>query len=293
MRSALRPPVPYFGGKMIVGPQIAALLPVHSHYVEPCFGTGAVLFAKAPSDHETVNDLDQVLVNFWRVLRERPDELARLCALTPHSRVEYDQAIDLDATDPLELARQVFIKLTQGRSGRLRRTGWRHYCNPAGSSASMPRYLEAYVDRLAPAVERLQRVSLEARPALDIIAKYGAQPDVLLYVDPPYLGSTRGNDNAYRCEMRTDAEHRELAVALHAARAAVVISGYPSDLYDRELYVGWDRHTIATNTGQGGEWDARTEVLWSNRPLATSRQGDLFESDTRPYPPDVPKEVTQ
>jgi DNA adenine methylase len=273
----VRPPMPYFGGKMLIGPQIAGLLPEHSHYVEPYFGSGAVLFAKSPSDHETVNDLDEVLVTFWRVLRSRPAELARVCALTPHSWVEYDRAMGLEAQDELELARQVFIKLTQGRSGRLRRTGWRHYVNPAGSSASMPAYLAGYVDRMAPAVERLQRVSLEARPALDIIAKYGAEPDVLLYVDPPYLGRTRANDNAYRCEMRTDAEHVELAEALHAARAAVVLSGYPSDLYDRELYAGWDRHTIETSTGQGGAWDARTEVLWSNRPLAI--QATLFDTD--------------
>jgi DNA adenine methylase len=114
-------------------------------------------------------------------------------------------------------------------------------------------------------------------PALDLIARYGVEPDVLLYVDPPYLGSTRSNDNAYRCEMRTEAEHRDLADALHAARAAVVLSGYPSDLYDRELYAGWDRHTIAASTGQGGTWANRTEVLWSNRPIGP--QPALFDLD--------------
>ncbi|MGH3861108.1 DNA adenine methylase [Actinokineospora sp.] len=264
----MKPPVPYFGGKTTIGPAIAALLPAHSHYVEPFAGSLAVLFAKPPSDHETVNDIDHTLMTFWRVLREHPAELARMCALTPHSRAEYDRAMPLDAAGELELARQVFVKLTQGRSGRLRRTGWRHYVNPAGSSASMPGYLAGYVNRLAPAVQRLQRVSLECRPALDVIDKYGAEPDVLLYVDPPYLGSTRANDNAYRCEMRTDAEHRELAEALRAARAAVVLSGYPSDLYDGDLYPDWHRLTIAASTGQGGTWANRTEVLWSNRPLA-------------------------
>lgn len=268
------PPVPYFGGKMTVAPRIVDLLPEHEHYVEPYFGSGAVLFAKPPSAHETVNDLDGVLMTFWRVLRGRPADLARVCALTPHSRVEYDAAVPLDAADDLELARQVFVKLTQGRSGRLRRTGWRHYVNPAGSGTSMPGYLEAYVARLAAAAERLQHVSLECRPALDLIAKYGAEPDVLLYVDPPYLGSTRGNDNAYRCEMRADDEHRELAEALHAARAAVVLSGYPSTLYDVDLYADWNRVEFAASTGQGGTWANRTEVLWSNRQLG--RQLDIF-----------------
>ncbi|MGH3518819.1 MAG: DNA adenine methylase [Haloechinothrix sp.] len=270
----MKPPVPYFGGKMTIGPAIAALLPAHSHYVEPYAGSFAVLFAKTPSDHETVNDIDHALMTFWRVLRERPTELARMCALTPHSRGEYDRAMPLDAADEMELARQVFVKLTQGRSGRLGRTGWRHYVNPAGSSASMPGYLAGYVNRLAPAVERLQRVSLECRSAIDVIDKYGAEPDVLLYVDPPYLGSTRVNDNAYRHEMRTEQEHRELAGVLHTARAAVVLSGYPSELYDRELYPDWHRHAIPAGTGQGGVWANRIEVLWSNRPLAV--QMDLF-----------------
>ena len=267
----MKPPVPYFGGKMTIGPAIAALLPAHGHYVEPYCGSLAVLLAKKPSDHETVNDLDQRIVTFWRVLRERPVELARAAALTPHSRLEHAQAEPVDATDELELARQVFVRLTQGRSGQMRRTGWRSYVNPVGSSTSMPDYLAGYVDRIAPAAERLQHVSLEALPALDLIAKYGAQPDVLLYVDPPYLGSTRTRSwDGYEHEMRGEADHRDLSEALRAARAAVVISGYPSPLYDLELYAGWDRHTFAAGTGQGDGWGNRTEVVWSNRPLGTS-----------------------
>lgn len=273
----MRPPIPYFGGKMTIGPAIAALLPPHGHYVEPYCGSLAVLMAKRPSDHETVNDLDRRIITFWRVLRDRPADLARVCALTPHSRVEHAEAEPLEAHDgEVELARQVFVRLTQGRSGQLRRTGWRNYINPAGSSASMPDYLAGYVDRIAPAAERLQHVSLEALPALEIVAKFGAQPDVLLYVDPPYLGSTRTRSrDDYEHEMRGEQDHRDLAAALRAARAAVVISGYPSDLYDLELYAGWDRHTFAAGTGQGDGWGNRTEVIWSNRPLGVQLTLDL------------------
>lgn len=275
----MRPPVPYFGGKMTLAPNIAALLPTHGHYVEPYCGSLAVLLAKRPSDHETVNDLDHRIITFWRVLRERPAELARACALTPHSRVEHEQSEAVDADDDLELARQVFVRLTQGRAGQLRRTGWRQYIQPAGSNASLPDYLAGYVDRIAPAAERLQHVSLEARPALDIVTKYGAHADILLYVDPPYLGTTRTRSwDGYEHEMRSEADHRALAEALHAARAAVVLSGYPSDLYDRELYPGWDRHTFASGTGQGGRWGNRVEVIWSNRPLGGQMQLEYEES---------------
>jgi len=51
---------------------------------------------------------------------------------------------------------------------------------------------------------------------------------------------------------------------------------YPSDLYDRELYAGWDRHTFPSDTGQNAvSWANRTEVLWSNRPLGI--QQTLFD----------------
>jgi DNA adenine methylase len=263
----VKPPIPYFGGKITLGPRIAALLPEHRHYVEPYCGSLAVLLAKTPAPMETVNDLDQALVTFWRVLRERPAELARAAALTPHARAEHAGAYDLDGTDQLEVARRVWVQLTQGRAGTRRQTGWRHYVKPAGDT-SMPDYLDGYVERIAPAAERLHAVSLECMPALDLIVKYGADPEVLLYVDPPYLGTTRCRSwDGYPHEMRAEADHRELAEALRAARAAVVLSGYPSPLYDLELYAGWDRHTMAAGTGQGDGWGNRTEVLWSNRPL--------------------------
>jgi DNA adenine methylase len=271
----MKPPVLYFGGKAGLAPAIADLLPDHRHYVEPYCGSLAVLLAKQPSPFETVNDLDRRLVTFWRVLRDRPDDLARACEMTPHSRVEHNLAMPLDATDELELARQVFIRLTQGRAGVLRASGsgWRYFVKPSGGT-SMPDYLDSYVDRLRPAADRLRRVSLESMPALEIIAKYGAEPDVLLYVDPPYLGATRQRTwDGYEHEMRGEADHRQLAVALHTARAAVVLSGYASDLYDRQLYPDWDRRTFQASTGQSkGD---RTEVVWSNRPLAGQLVLDL------------------
>ncbi|MEH0586187.1 hypothetical protein QA942_19705 [Streptomyces sp. B21-106] len=184
-------------------------------------------------------------------------------------------------TDELELARRIWSRLAQGRSGTLRNTGWRHYIDPAGSSTSMPGYLEAYADRLAAAAERLHSVSLEALPALDLIARYGSRADVLLYVDPPYLGTTRGWGNNYRVEMKTEAEHRALAAALHDCRATVVLSGYDSPLY-ADLYDGWHRNTQQTTTGNAKTAKARTEVLWSNARLGS--QLDFLSLTDDPTP---------
>jgi DNA adenine methylase len=281
--ATVKPPFTYFGGKTSIAPQIAALLPAHEHYMEPFAGSLAVLLAKRPSPMETVNDLDQDLMNFWQVLRDDPAGLERICALTPHSRGEYLASYDLEGTEGLERARRVWVRLTQGRGGSMRRTGWRYYVNPRGSHSSMPDYLEAYTERLAAAAARLAAVSLECKPALELIAQYGQHEGCLIYADPPYLGSVRnpranraGHGREYSAEMLDEHQHQELADALNAAAAAVVLSGYPSPLYD-ELYATWHRREIPVFNGNGTGDRSRTEVLWSNRPFA---QGSLFDAET-------------
>lgn len=264
----MKPPFAYYGGKTTIAERIVDLLPPHRHYVEPFAGSLAVLLAKPPAPMETVNDLDGDVMTFWRILRDRPEDLARVAALTPHSRAEHQAAYDRNDVDDLERARRVWVALTQGRGGSLRRTGWRHFQDPgARGPASMPDYLTGYVERMRGAAARLHNVSLECRPALDVIADYGRHAEVLIYADPPYLGTTRSS-RQYAVEMSHDDEHQELADALLACKAAVVISGYASPLYDA-LYTGWHRHEIPAFTGQGNHVEApndrRTEVLWCNR----------------------------
>lgn len=259
----------YFGGKTRLARRIADLLPRHGHYVEPFAGSLAVLLAKEPSKMETVNDLDGLLMTFWRVLREQPDELMRVCALTPYSRGEYleARAADLGRLDDIEVARLVWLQIAQGRGGTMRQTGWRMFVNPNGSSIPMGDYLEAYVNRMAAAAQRLHHVSLECRPALEVIAQYGSDPGCCLYVDPPYLGDVRrATGNGYRIEMREPELHVELLESLLRCRASVVLSGYDSRLYSEAL-VDWGRIEMAA-TSQGGTDVTRTEVLWVNRPIS-------------------------
>lgn len=264
-------PFAYFGGKTRLADRIVQLLPAHSHYVEPFAGSLAVLLAKPRADMETVNDLDQDLMTFWRVLRDRPEDLALHMALTPHSRAEYQAGYDLtDVDDELERARRVWVVLSQGRGGSMRRTGWRSYRDPKASTYSFPEYLAAYVNRVPACAERLAGVSLECRDALEVIADYGQHPGVLLYCDPPYVGSTRAAN--YRHEMTKDSQHRDLAAALVECKSAVVLSGYHSPLYE-DLYDGWHRAEMKAWTGNGIRNGAtktdgnRVEVLWSNRPF--------------------------
>lgn len=262
----MKPPIAYFGGKTALADRLVDLMPAHEGYVEPYAGSLAVLLAKPQERVEVVNDLDRRLVTFWRVLRDHPDELLRRCALTPHSRAELDYAQDFDVDDEIELARRVWVVLTQGRSRHLGRTGWRFFANPANSPAGFPANLDTYRERLSAAAERIRLVTLECRPAVQVIEQYGAAPGNLLYVDPPYLGSTRSGWDRYPEEMRDEAGHREMAAALQEVAGPVLVSGYASDLYDRELFPDWDRIEIGTFSANAVD-RVRTEVVWSNRPM--------------------------
>lgn len=253
--------MPYVGGKQTMADRIVALMEPHVHYVEPFFGGGSVLFAKPSAPMETINDVDEHLVTFWRVLRNRPHELAWVCSTTPHSRRETTATRDISAGDPdeLERARRVWIQLTQGRAARLTRTGWRYVITEAAKQ-SLPDYLDGYLGRLLDAAERLRGVSLECRDGLALINAYDA-PRTCFYVDPPYLGSTRGRNTLYAREMPDADEHARLLDALLACRGQVILSGYASPLYDEAL-AGWERIEVPSRDQASRD---RVEVLWTNR----------------------------
>jgi DNA adenine methylase len=286
--TGLAPPTNYYGGKTRLASWIAGLLPAHRTCLEPFAGSGAVLFAKSPSPTEILNDLDGAVVNFFTVLRTRPTELAWALTLTPYARAEYEQlaaGYDNPDLDEVERARRWFIRVNQSIShlaGRGRPSGWAAAYNTNG--ADHAHKFAALTDRLQACAQRLRRVHLEQRPAAEVIAKY-AKPaaEAVIYCDPPYLACTRTAQTKragldYTVECASEAEHRTLAEVLHPTPAAVLLSGYPSRLYE-ELYAGWWRleRTVQrpTSNTSGGRGAAATEVLWSNRPLP--RQARLLD----------------
>jgi DNA adenine methylase len=277
----LKQPFPYFGGKGRLAPWIASLMPAHRVYVEPYAGSAAVLFAKRPAAIEIANDLDGNVVNFYRVLRDREDELVRALTYTPYARQEYAAADLAEAElDDVERARRFLVRCTQGHnaSGSGGRAGW---SNGIRRNQSQAGTVVNLVDRLPAVAQRLRSVVIEHRDVAECIAAYDA-PDALLYVDPPYLDSTRASRNDYRLDVADDAEHRRLAETLHAFTGTVMLSGYPSPLYD-ELYGGWWRAQVEVTrpaSNQRGRSGAAlgVEVVWSNRDL--DREPALFDLAT-------------
>jgi DNA adenine methylase len=249
-------------------------------YVEPFCGSAAVLFAKPPATHEILNDTDGHVINFLRILRDRPDELERVCRLTPYARDEY-AAADLDepGLDDLERARRWWVRSSQS-FGKATKRGTA--CSTSSQRGfNNVRSVWNRLDRFTVAAERLGPVVIEHDDALAVIERYSA-PDAAIYCDPPYLDATRTSyaggrrpRGDYSHEFASGADHRRLADALHATPAAVLVSGYPSTLYDTELYADWSRLerqvTCRTSNGARGPNTHATEVIWSNRPLGDGR----------------------
>lgn len=257
----------WYGGKYSHLDWLLPLLPSCHHYCEPFGGSGAVLLNRPPSPVETYNDLDGEVANFFRVLRDDKERLVEVIGLTPFSREEFNLAcvVDPDATS-LERARRFFVRARQVRTGLAQVASLGRWANckntsRAGMSGVISRWLGSIQD-LPEIAERLLRVQIENRPALDVIRLYDS-PQTLFYCDPPYVHLTRGDNKAYSYEM-TDDEHRGLAQVLNSVRGLVAISNYPCKLMD-ELYSSpkWIKHVAPERTIHSTK-GKRVEALWTN-----------------------------
>jgi len=256
----------WYGGKYSHLAWLLPLLPRTKYYCEPFGGSAAVLLNREPSLVETYNDIDGEVVNFFRVLREKRDDLIEALRLTPFSREEFLLAVsDCSAgLSDLERARRFFVKARQVRTGLAQTASIGRWANcrrtsRSGMAGVVSRWLNG-VEGLSDIAERLLRVQIENLPALEVIGKYDTE-DTLFYCDPPYPHESRGDSKAYRFEMMEN-EHRELAYLLKQAKGKIAISGYHCRLMD-ELYEDWNLHEAPTRKCHSIKKE-RTEVLWTN-----------------------------
>jgi DNA adenine methylase len=285
LRHAKVIPFGWYGGKYSHLDWLLPLLPKCHHYCEPYAGSGAVLLNRRPSPVETYNDIDGEVVNFFRVLRDKGEDLVKVIGLTPFSREEFSTACKLDPkVKPLERARRFYVRARQVRIGLAQTATLGRWANckntsRAGMSGVISRWLGG-VEDLPVIAERLLRVQIENRPAVQVIRLYDST-DTLFYCDPPYIHDTRGDSKAYGHEM-TNEQHAELANVLNTVQGMVAISNYPCDLMD-SLYPASKWWKIVgdarTNHATKGK---RVEVLWVNYDpkFVTGKQngnGHLFE----------------
>ena len=274
-----RPALRYYGGKWRIAPWVISHFPMHKIYIEPFAGAASILLQKAPAPFEVMNDLDGNVVNFFRVLRERTAELRRAIEFTPFSREEVALSAE-PSDDSLEAARRLYIRAWQTMHGApsMDKGGWRFGRRGQHDKQSVVSDWNDH-DRLPAIALRLKNVQIDRGPAVDVIRRFD-KVDALIYCDPPYVRSTRSDrwgSHGYSHEMK-DEDHRELAEVLHSATGMVILSGYPSKLWE-ELYGDWKHVSMVNRTNRG---KPATEYLWiSPAAAAAAKPGvNLFDRGT-------------
>ena len=262
------PVLKYPGSKWRLAPWIIGRFPPHQVYLEPFFGGGAVLFNKTPSYLETVSDIDSNVVNLFRMIRDRGDELARLVELTPFAREEFYLSHEKTG-NPLEDARRFVVQVWQGFAGRTSHlSGWAHF-RCALKGGDLAARFATVPERILATAVRLKRVQVECMSAMELIPRYKGR-DVLIYADPAYVMGTRTGGKVYHNEMSDD-EHKELLRLLNEHPGPVVLSGYDCSLH-REGLRGWAKVTKQSTCQQGVE---KEESLWLNAAASIGPNGSV------------------
>jgi DNA adenine methylase len=283
--TTLTPPLKRHGGKSYLAARILELMPPHLHYCEPFCGGCAVLLARDPADErlwwpgtdsdgrqsrgvsELVNDRDGRLMTFWKVLQgeETFARFRRQVEAIPPSRPHWDEAHDhVYGADPVADAVAFYVDCRQSLAGRQASfTAITRNRTRRGMNGNASEWLSA-VEGLPAVHARLRRVVVENQDALELIPREDT-PATLFYLDPPYPHATRTAKKVYGDHEMTDDDHRRLLDLVRTVQGKVMLSTYPSQLYDDAL-AKWTRHTFdLPNNAAGGKTKGReTEVLWCN-----------------------------
>ncbi len=266
--------MPYPGGKSGSGvyQRIITLMPPHQRYFEPFLGGGAIFQRKRPAAVNIGIELDPAIVARWALPSESaakafavgsggaagPVFLAASAVVVESGGERRHVSLELAAsagavgsggagdrggTVPLEVAAQPG---GDGGSGDIP-------CGDTGSAVAR----SGGVDSGGGARWEIWRAD-----GIDVLRNYRFRPDDLVYCDPPYLMGTRSSGRLYGCEM-TDDQHRALLKIVKRLPCMVIISGYWSEMYGRQL-AAW-RHIEFDAMTRGG---MATEHLWLNFPAA-------------------------
>lgn len=252
----------YPGGKFSMADWIIDRFPDHDCYVEVFGGSAAVLSQKEPSNSEVLNDRDGDIVQFFEVLRDRPDELIAWLRNTPHSRElhrKYGQAFynGYRPDDPVERA---------GRFWYLRETSFgAKYESLSGYNGSVKRNVARRTrnkrEQLREYSRRFDHVQIENLDFESLFDRYDSDR-TLFYCDPPYVEE---GDALYSGD---DFDHRRFVDCLAELEGDWIVSYTDLPPQLEEVAVRIDEREQRYRIAQGDGWEkTNTERLVMNYEL--------------------------
>lgn len=267
----------YFGGKFTWVDYLYSYFPDHIHFIDVFCGSMAVTLNKPYSEIDTANDINSEVVNFFRVLRESPDELLRQLKMTPVSREEYNNCWYSDSVnDPLEKARRFYVRARQSFFGlgiQRKNKGWHMVKTISRSNfgETVSKWHNG-IEKLIPVIDKLTHIQIENDGFRNLIPKMDF-PGAFFYCDPPYPLEARASKNDY-CFDFEDQDHRDLAKILHGINGKAMISSYNCRLM-QELYSDWYfvKFPKKKNNIRSGDVE---ECIWMNYEPMKNKNYSLF-----------------
>ncbi len=258
-------PISYYGGKQNLVSTILPLIPKHEIYTESFFGGGAVFFAKEPAISEVINDSNNMVVNFYKVVQTDFDNLKEKIEATLFSRATYKVADTIyrmpHLFNKLQHAWAFYIATNMGFSCQIGSWGYDKY----GKRVKAFRNKKIAFDKEI--VKRLENTQIENNDACKVI-KSRDTDNAFHYVDPPYIDVHQGHYEGY-----TKGDYIKLLDTLSKIKGRFLLSSYPTDIlecYTKEF--GWhtktfDKPLSAQKAVTGKPRARKIEVLTANYPI--------------------------
>ena len=263
----LKTPLKTHGGKFYLSPFILGNFPKgyqDMDYCEVCGGGASVLLRKEPSRKEILNDLDYGTSVVWEAIQQNPREL-----MSDLNKLTYDEATfkkfqeDDNRHGFIPDAVREFALRRMSRGGHKKSFGWSKRLR-----GGRPGDLNAWHNAInsIPAIsERIQNVEITHYDFRTIMTGFN-RSDVVMYLDPPYLKSTRakGCDNIYSVEMEAR-DHIDLIRLCMDSKAKIILSAYESQLY-KELIGAWRKakKAMPNHASQAATKKTKMEFLYMN-----------------------------
>lgn len=191
VKSLLKTPISYYGGKQTLLKHILPLIPKHTLFTEAFCGGCAVFFAKEPVECEVINDMNRELINFYRIAQTRYPELKAQLDGTLHSRDEHAHARHINAYPEffteIERAWAVWVCSKMGFASML--DGTFGYDRSGTTALKLFNAKDSFTEMLC---NRLKKVTIENGDGIRVITRYDCET-AFHFVDPPYVGSDCGH----------------------------------------------------------------------------------------------------